>query len=309
VKITFAVTETGLNAAAGDYFTALELGHALTQRFGWVTEYIPEASWYEKNDTDVLVSMLDHFDPRLLANRSAIKTVAWARNWFDSWAERPWLADYDLLLSSSQQGARLISEHANKLCSVFRIATNPERFDFSNKKSIPSLDYVFTGNHWGASRDIVEALSAMPKSLRGAVYGKHWENHALLSHLYKGFVVYDELPSVYAESCLVIDDANHQTKAWGAANSRAFDALAAGCLVITNSQSVSDEVFDGLLPVYQSPEHLNELTNHFIQNTEACESLQAKLRAAVLKQHCYRHRAFELKLKLQKITPTLQGKQ
>lgn len=309
MKITFAVTEIGSHAAAGDYFTALELGHALTQRFGWVTEYLPEASWYEKNGTDVLVSMLDHFDPRLLVNRSEIKTVAWARNWFDKWAERPWLADYDRLLSSSQRGARLMSEHANKLCSVFRIATNPERFDFSNRKSIPALDYVFTGSHWGASRDIVEALSSMPKSLRGAVYGKHWENHTSLSHLYKRFVAYDELPSVYADSRIVIDDANHQTKAWGAANSRVFDALAAGCLVITNSQSVSDEVFDGILPVYQSPDHLSELASHFNQNTEACESLQAKLRAAVLKQHCYRQRAIELKLQLQKIAPTSQGNQ
>jgi hypothetical protein len=307
VKITFAVTETGPHAAAGDYFTALELGHALTQRFGWLTEYLPEASWYEKNDTDVLVSMLDHFDPRLLRNRSELKTVAWARNWFDSWAERPWLADYDLLLSSSQRGARLISEHANKLCSVFRIATNPERFNFSNKKSIPSYDYVFTGSYWGASRDIVEALSVMPKSLRGAVYGKHWENHSSLSHLYKGFVAYDELPSVYADSRLVIDDANHQTKGWGAANSRVFDALAADCLVITNSQTVSDEVFDGMLPVYQSPEHLSELASHYIQDTNSREVLQTRLREIVLKLHCYRHRAFEFKLKLQPSIIALQG--
>jgi len=309
VKITFAVTEIGSNAAAGDYFTALELGKALAQRFGWVSKYLPEESWYEKNDSDIIVSMLDHFEPRLSANRSEIKTVAWARNWFDRWAERPWLADYDLLLSSSPRGARLISEHANKLCSVFRIATNPERFDFLNKKSIPSLDYVFTGSHWGATRDIVEALSAIPKSLHGAVYGKHWENHASLSHLYRGFIKYDDLPIVYAGTRLVIDDANHQTKAWGAANSRVFDALAAGCLVITNSQSVSDEVFDGMLPVYQSPEHLSELIQHFIKNTEARDSLQVKLRSTILKQHCYRHRAFEFKLKLQKITPTLQGKQ
>jgi hypothetical protein len=31
-----------------------------------------------------------------------------------------------------------------------------------------------------------------------------------------------------------IDDANHVTKIWGAANSRVFDALAASCHVIIN---------------------------------------------------------------------------
>lgn len=177
MKNTFAVTETGPHAAAGDYFTALELGHALIQRFGWVAQYVSEASWYDKNDTDILVSMLGHFDLRKLNSRSEMTTVAWARNWFDRWANRPWLSDYDLLLSSSQRGARLISEHAKKLCSIFRIATNPERFDCTRRSPTPSIDYVFTGSNWGYSRDIVEALSATPQSLRGAIYGKHWKDH------------------------------------------------------------------------------------------------------------------------------------
>ena len=71
---------------------------------------------------------------------------------------------------------------------------------------------------------------------------------------------------LYQQSLLVLDDANHVTKTWGAANSRVFDALAAGCLVITNSQSVSDEVFDGELPVYRDPMHLKELVDHFLND-------------------------------------------
>jgi hypothetical protein len=300
LNITFAVTEIGSDAAAGDYFTALELGYALKQRFGWTVQYVPEANWYEPIKTDILVSMLDHFDPRPLKSiDSNIKIVAWARNWFEHWAERPWLAQYDVLLASSKRGAEVITEHAKKLCSVFRIATNPERFGIKNRIAKPTLDYVFTGNYWGASRDIAEALIAMPKSLRGAINGKNWEGHSQLSHLFKGFVKYDELITIYAQSYLVIDDANHQTKAWGAANSRVFDALAAGCLVITNSQTVSDEVFDSQLPVYQSPSHLNELVSRFIQDGNAREALQTRLRETVLKQHCYRHRAFAFKLKLQ----------
>lgn len=302
MKITFAVTEIGPKAAAGDYFTALELGSALTERFGWVVECLPEASWYENNDTDVLVSMLDRFNPRLLANQAEITTVAWARNWFDSWASCPWLAEYDLLLSSSERGARLMSEHARKLCSILRIATNPKRFDCSSRTSIPSLDYVFTGSYWGVSRDVINALSEIPKSLRGGIYGKNWDNHVSLSHLYRGFVQYAELSGIYAQSRLVIDDANHQTKDWGAANSRVFDALAAGCLVITNSQTVSEEVFDGLLPVYQSPEHLSDLIRYFTAKPKNYESLQSKLRSLVLKHHLYRHRALILKLKLANIT-------
>jgi hypothetical protein len=301
LKITFAVTETGPDAAAGDYFTALELGRALKQRFGWTVQYVPEANWDEPIETDVLVSMLDHFDPRAMkAIDSKITTVAWARNWFNQWAARPWLAQYDILLASSKRGAEAITEQAKRLCSVFPIATNPERFDIKNRELKPTLDYVFTGSYWGAPRDIVDALGVMPASLLGAVYGKHWEKCSEIEHLYRGFVNYDELPTIYAQSRIVIDDANHQTKAWGAANSRVFDALAAGCLVITNSKTVSDEVFDGLLPVYQKPEHLKELISYYSGHARACETLLTSLRETVFKQYCYQHRAIELKIRLQR---------
>lgn len=308
MKITFAVTETGPKAAAGDYFTALELGHALKQRFGWTVQYVAEPNWYNPIETDIFISMLDHFDPRTTKERDPnITTIAWARNWFDRWAERPWLAQYDVLLASSKRGAEVMIEHTKKICSVYRIATNSERFDINNRIANPTLDYVFTGSYWGVSRDIIEALSAMPKSLRGAIYGKNWEGHVQLSHLYRGFVQYDELPPIYAQAHLVIDDANHQTKVWGAANSRVFDALAAGCLVITNSQSVSEEVFGGQLPVYQSPAHLTELASDYTQDKSKREALVTKLREHVLKQHCYRHRAFQIKLKLQPSMIARQG--
>ena len=305
--ITFAVTETGPNSAAGDYFTALELGCTLTQRYGWLVHYIPEPDWYKPIQTNILIIMLDHFDLTQLPSRSNIMTIAWARNWFDRWAQRPWLKDYDMLLSSSQKGSQVISEQAKKLCGLFRIATNPNRFNYALHALNPTFDYVFTGSNWGASREIVNALSHMPKALRGALYGKNWQDHKELKHLYKGFVSYDQLPNIYYQSRNVIDDANHVIKTWGAANSRVFDALAAGCLVITNSQSVSDEVFDGLLPVYQSPEHLCELALYYTNNLEVCQSLQIKLRNIVIKQHCYRHRAYEFKLNLPNAYVSSQG--
>lgn len=42
---------------------------------------------------------------------------------------------------------------------------------------------------------------------------------------------------------------------------RVFDALAAGCLVITNSRPVSDELFGGALPVYDDAKTLHELSS------------------------------------------------
>lgn len=35
IKLAFTVTETGRDAATGDYFTVLELGSARAARYGW----------------------------------------------------------------------------------------------------------------------------------------------------------------------------------------------------------------------------------------------------------------------------------
>ena len=73
-----------------------------------------------------------------------------------------------------------------------------------------------------------------------------------LSRHARGFIPYAELPKVYASTRVVVDDANHVTKDWGSVNSRVFDALAAGALVVTNGELGSTEVFEGKLPVYRS---------------------------------------------------------
>ena len=80
-------------------------------------------------------------------------------------------------------------------------------------------------------------------------------------------------------------------------------AEAAGCLVITNSQSVSDEVFDGELPVYRDPMHLKELVDHFLNTTNEREALTSRLRQQVLREHTYAHRAKQLGFHLKRLRP------
>jgi hypothetical protein len=54
-------------------------------------------------------------------------------------------------------------------------------------------------------------------------------------------VPYRRIPEVYAAAKVVLDDSNHVTKQWGSVNSRVFDALAMGVLVITNGGFIVSE--------------------------------------------------------------------
>lgn len=305
LHIVFAVTETGPQAAAGDLFTAMELGQALQARFGWTVAYHPRGeAWYTLPGAHVVVAMLEDFDPRQIrVAEPGLVRVAWARNWFERWAGQPWMAHFDLLLASSQQAVRYLSEATGRRAQLMRLATNPSRFNGEGRAAAPPLDFVFTGSHWGSPRDVVAALSALPPRFKGAIHGKHWEQQPQLAHWNRGFVPYERLPEVYAQAHIVIDDGNHVTKHWGAANSRVFDALAAGCLVITNAQSVSDACFDGLLPVYRDAAHLEGLLDQYLNDRAAMKALAAALQAQVLKHHSYTHRARELQLQLDLLPP------
>jgi len=309
LRVVFAVTEVGADAAAGDVFTAMELGAALAQQFGWQVSYRPQGTgWYALSDVDVVVAMVDDFNPRCITGGSGtLIKVAWARNWFERWCNRDGFGQFDVYLASSLLGASYLGSRLGKLVRVLRIATNTQRFTAEDRAQSLLFDYVFTGSYWDADRDIVQALSGIPPALRGAVYGKNWHQVPALGALNQGFVRYQDLPGVYRQAAVVIDDANHVTKAWGAANSRVFDALAAGCLVITNSESVSHEVFAGELPVYRSPAELGQLLSDFLQNPTATAQLQQRLRVQVVQQHNYTLRAHEFRSHIARYQGTRGG--
>lgn len=99
------------------------------------------------------------------------------------------------------------------------------------------------------------------------------------------------MPKVYAGTKIVIDDANRVTKPYGAVNSRVFDALAAGRLVITNGTLGAKETFEGRLPSFNSREEFNAMINKYMTDDEAYRSKVEELREFVLKNHTYEIRA------------------
>jgi spore maturation protein CgeB len=99
------------------------------------------------------------------------------------------------------------------------------------------------------------------------------------------------MPKLNAAAALVVDDSHPVTREWNSLNSRVFDAIASGSLVLTNCEGGAAELFPGLLPTFSSADELEALTQEYLDAPEKREALAADLRAEVLKKHSYRHRA------------------
>jgi spore maturation protein CgeB len=298
--VGFVVTDDDPETRAGDFFTAMELANALNSEFGWECVYLPRRSntrdWYDVGGLDCLIVLLDQYDlSRIHGAKDSLIKIAWLRNWFDRWISHSWFIEYDLNLCSSETARDYVIAETGHNAQILRIAANPARFNKNNVASDSfKSDYCFTGSYWNSPRDI-EDFDPGKLPYEFALYGEGWEEHQQFADSYRGSVPYEKMAQVYAGTKILLDDANHVTKPWGSVNSRVFDALASGVLVITNGELGAKETFDGLLPTYESVEELEEKLAYFLEHPTAREALAAKLNYIVTHQHTYRKRAHELK--------------
>ena len=304
LKIAFAVTESGENAVAGDYFTALELADSFKE-IGYETSFLKRkgGDWYNvPNDVNVIVSMLDAYDLSKIKNKSNnLITIAWVRNWPDRWLDNKSFSDYNLIFASSQTLCNMLNEKSGKDIILFPIATTAEKFEKNKNidKSFSS-DYSFTGNYWGKPREIETFLNPSELKFEFSIYGKDWNLVQKFKDYHKGFLNYKDIPKVYANSKVTIDDAVVGiTKPYGSVNSRVFDAIAGGTLVISNGTVGAKETFGNLLPTYETKEELHSFLEEYLTDNKKREKRIKELQEFIHNNHTYRIRAQLMKQKLE----------
>lgn len=297
-RIGLVVTDAGPSVTFGDYFTAKELAAEL-ENFGFNVVYLTRYSgdWYFRaGECAVIISLLEIYNPLKIRKQGAKPIhVAWARNWFDRWAKAPGITHYDYVMASSKSSADYLQKQLNREVMCFPIATSERRFYCEVGSKSFERDVCFTGSYWYSEREIEGMLD--PDRLQGyrfEVFGNNWQHSDKFLPSWRGFCHYESLPEIYSKTKIVLDDANSATKSLGAVNSRVFDALAAGSLVITNGKLGATETFAGLLPSFSTSDELHELLNFYLINEDARHEKVSQLQTFVLKHHTYQLRAARL---------------
>lgn len=289
--VAFIVTEAGDNISTGDYYTAYEFGQALQKIIPVHVRYLPMEEWYDLSDIDVLIVMVNQFDLMKAKKVSPyIVTINWARQWFDRWAEDRTIHAYDHIWASSQIAADYLKARTGCYVDVLTIASNATRFQSGVADTALASDYCFSGSRFGISRDIEFQLDPAKINGEGAIFGHNWEDTPF-ENISRGAIAYSRMPDVYASTQIVIDDANIATKPWGSCNSRLFDALAAGCLVMTNGVAGAQELFGDLVPTFHDERSLTEALNYWLEHADERRERIVKLQNLVEEKHTYDNRA------------------
>jgi hypothetical protein len=288
-RLLFVVSTTDLSASHGDLYVGLGLAKYL-QRDGWGISLWPTERWSDPTPAgfDAAIVMIESYVPGLVHPDTA--TIAWVRNWTESWAELPYLDSFAQIWCSSGPAAARLREVYSGPVEVLPLATDPELFqpvDVPRDRGV-----VTTANYWGSDRGLFASLTLVAATEPVAWFGRNMPYLDLPEGIdHSRRVDYFALPAVYSAWNFVIDDAIPAARVFGTQNSRIFDALACGAAVITNNVTALDELGLAELPHYEQPEELPEILRIARADPEAHAALTARLRDIVLDRHTYEHRA------------------
>jgi spore maturation protein CgeB/GT2 family glycosyltransferase len=290
LNVGFVVSEARPEATAGDYMTALELGEALVGELDAKVMFFEKHTEVDAREVDILVVMTDDFDVRKVKSLSLnAVVVAWARNWFHRWAAREWRERFDVWFASSRTAAEYLTAELGRHIAILPIATAVDRFASGTRVESFAADVAFTGHRWSSPRDLEWQLK--PDGYTMKIFGAGWENVPALKPYAHGALPYDRMPDVYKSVKIVVDDSNFATREWGSVNSRVFDAIAAGTLVVSNNVKGAADLFGDALPTYTDAQSLDALLRDYLQDDHKRAAVVAKLQGEVRTNHSYSERA------------------
>lgn len=288
-RLLIVVSTDDLNDSKGDLYVALGLTKYL-RRLGWGITLWPTGRWGEETPEgmDAAIVMIESFVPGLV--RDETRLIAWVRNWTDTWVSLPFLDTFAAVWCSSEASADEVRRHFVGAVEVLPLGTDPELFhpvETSRRDEV-----VTTANFWGVGRALIESLSDLASTEAVTWFGKNARFLQIPEQIdHRHTIDYFSLPWVYSQWQYVIDDVIPAAAKYGSQNSRLFDALACGALVVTNTEAGLADLGLGEVAVYGDGSTLGQTIGALRTDPDAVRERAARLSAIVTERHSYAMRA------------------
>jgi hypothetical protein len=198
----------------------------------------------------------------------------------------------DLVLVASPRFAAHLQHRTDTPVEVLLQATEPRRFHQRPVDPVHSHDVTVVAKTRDVLRPVV--VDALAAGLRPRIYGGGWRGLVDADLLVADHVDNEALPTVYSSAGVVLNDHWRTMRAWGFVSNRLFDVLACGTPVISDPVDCMDELFDGAVLTYRTPDELRMLVDDALVDRESARQRAERGRKVVLANHTFDHRASQL---------------
>lgn len=152
-------------------------------------------------------------------------------------------------------------------------------------------DIVFVGNvrqevHGG--REIIRDIGETPYNFK--VWGVGWKDKLTKKHYGGQYFDNQRLEELYAPSLITLNDHHEDMSREGFVAVRIFDVLASGGFCISDKNAGIEEIFGDAVPQYESPEHLKNLIDFYINHPNERLRLMKKGKEIAL-SHTWKEKA------------------
>jgi Glycosyl transferases group 1 len=198
----------------------------------------------------------------------------------------------DLVLVASPRFADHVRRRTASLVDVMLQATNQRRFRPRPVDPAHRHDVTIVAKTREVLRPVV--ADAIAAGLRPRIYGGGWEELVDPELIVTDHVDNETLPTVYSSAGVVLNDHWRTMRAWGFVSNRLFDVLACGTPLISDPVEGVDELFDGAVLEYHTPDELRALVDNVLADPDGARRRSERGRKVVLANHTFDHRARQL---------------
>jgi Glycosyl transferases group 1 len=198
----------------------------------------------------------------------------------------------DLVLVASPRFAEDLQLRTDTPVEVMLQATDHRRF----RPRPPDPGHRHDVTIVAKTRDVLRPVvaDAITAGLRPRIYGGGWRAFVDPELVVADHVDNATLPVVYSSAGVVLNDHWRTMRSWGFVSNRLFDVLACGVPVISDHVEGVDDLFDGAVLSYGTPEELRALVDEVLADPVGARERAERGREVVLARHTFDHRACQL---------------
>ncbi len=193
----------------------------------------------------------------------------------------------DLVLVASDRFAARLRALVDTPVEVLHQATDHHRFTPAAGRGGRS-GVVIVAKTRGERRPMVD--NAIAAGLAPEIYGGGWASLVDPALVKADHVANADLPRVYAEAEVVLNDHWHWMREWGFVSNRLFDVMACGTPVVSDPIDGLEELFGTAIATAGGPRELRLAVDQIRNDPVSAAASAAQGRSMVLARHTFDHR-------------------